>query len=250
MDKQLAEIRKLHAERAAKQKREGPAAGAAAADTKEKGKVIGGRYFANPPKQLGMKEYEAIVNRYQRVQRQKKSETVTKVELDSDTVDMFQSFLRRRNFDIQRVGYVYGTVKEGVVKVHACYEPDQHSTEKEYTIQEDKRLPKVDAIAQLLGLQRVGVLVSALPASPEDPVLTAKEVLLCAEQQAKHGLHCSLIQVRIGADHEIHVEAYQVSTQCVDIYKEGTLSAHENPKFVHSERELEAVQEVWSPGGE
>eukprot|EP01061_Rhynchopus_euleeides_P046826 TRINITY_DN9076_c1_g1_i1.p1 TRINITY_DN9076_c1_g1~~TRINITY_DN9076_c1_g1_i1.p1 ORF type:complete len:370 (+),score=156.67 TRINITY_DN9076_c1_g1_i1:56-1165(+) len=245
MDKQLAEIRKLHAERAARQRREEKDGSAAPAGPPvKKGKVIGGKYFATPPQQLGMKDYEAIVNRYQRILRQKKSEVVTKVEVDADTADLFQSFLRARGFAFLRAGILYGTVKDGVVHCHSCYEPEQECKAKELKLLEDKRLHKVDSIAQLLGLQRVGILVSAPYATPDDPVLTAQEVLLCAEQQAKYGDHCCLVQVRVGQDMQsINVEGYQVSSQCVDIYKEGTLSRGENPKFVHSERELEAVQE-------
>ena len=246
MQEQLAEIRRQHAERNARQKAEGTAP---AAPKEKKGKVIGGKYFSDPPKQIQMKEYEEIVNKYQRIMRQKKSDTVTKVEVDSDTADMFQSFLRTRNFSFLRAAILYGTVKDGVSHVHTCYEPEQECKPDHLKLLPDSRIEKADKVAKLLGLQRVGLMVSAPYASPEDPVLTAQEVLLCAEQQAKYGHHCCLVQVRIGQDQQsINVEGYQVSKQCVDIFREGTLSEGATPKFVHSERELEAVQEVCERG--
>eukprot|EP01059_Diplonema_ambulator_P034361 TRINITY_DN7648_c0_g1_i1.p1 TRINITY_DN7648_c0_g1~~TRINITY_DN7648_c0_g1_i1.p1 ORF type:complete len:374 (+),score=96.11 TRINITY_DN7648_c0_g1_i1:538-1659(+) len=248
MDQQLAEVRRMHAERAARQKREQESGDAEMTDEKtvKKGKVIGGKYFANPPGQMTMRELGEIINRYQRVHRQKKSEVVDKIEVDSDTAMFFQSFLRQRDFSVQRMAYMYGTVEGTTVRCHCCYEPEQESRATSYTPLEDDRLAKVDGIAALMGLRRVGVLVSAPPATPSDPVLTAAEVLLTAQQQAEHGAHCCLIQVRLSEDRsEVKVEAYQASSQCVDIYKEGTLSPHPtDPKLVMSERELEAVKEI------
>eukprot|EP01064_Diplonema_japonicum_P020554 TRINITY_DN3014_c1_g1_i1.p1 TRINITY_DN3014_c1_g1~~TRINITY_DN3014_c1_g1_i1.p1 ORF type:complete len:385 (+),score=69.99 TRINITY_DN3014_c1_g1_i1:59-1156(+) len=240
----MAEIRRMHAERAKMQRKQEDTEMKGGEPAAKKGKVIGGKYFANPPKQIGMKEYESLINRYQRIQRQKKC-AIEKIEVDSDTVMFFQSFLRAREFKVQRIAYMYGTVEGGLVKCHCCYEPEQESSQDGYKVLPDNRLAKADGIAALFGLQRVGVLVSAPPATPSDPVLTAEEVLLVANDQAKHGSHCCLVQVRLSEDlSEVKVEAYQASAQCVEIYKEGTLSANpKDTKLVTSERELEAVQE-------
>eukprot|EP01062_Namystynia_karyoxenos_P056473 TRINITY_DN47431_c0_g1_i1.p1 TRINITY_DN47431_c0_g1~~TRINITY_DN47431_c0_g1_i1.p1 ORF type:complete len:412 (+),score=167.17 TRINITY_DN47431_c0_g1_i1:96-1238(+) len=247
---QLAEVRRRRAQECAQQRAEEKAqeaAGAPAPEAKKTGKVIGGKYFANPPQQMGMKELEEIVNRYQRVQRQK-DPTVQKFGMDTDSADFFQSFLRRRQFQLMRYGIMYGKVAGGVVQCHSIYEPEQHGGPTDFEPQPDKHQEEVDKLASLLGLQRVGVITSAPPLSADAPILSAREVLLCAEQQAKFGPHCCIVQIRLGEDgQELRVEAYQTSSQCVDIYKEGTLSMHpEKRGVVHSERQLEAVQEEGS----
>lgn len=259
MAAQMAEIRRRRAAECAEQRKEekaaaargdaagGGGAGAAAGAPKSSGKVIGGKYFASPPQQLGMKEYEAIVNRYQRIQRQKKA-TVEKFCLDHESADFFQSFIRMREFKLMRYGVIYGTVQGAVVQGHCIYEPEQHGNETTFTPLEDRRLEKIDKLTELLGLRRVGVITSAPQLALDKPILSAQEVLLCAEQQARFGMHCCLVQMRMDeSGTELRVEAYQVSEQCVDIFKEKTLSVHPTSLgVVHSERELEAILEEGS----
>ena len=252
MDAQLAEVRRMHRERAEKQRlQEKEEANNPSKPAPKKGKVIGGKYFANPPKQIGMKEYEELINKYQRIQVQKGSH-LKRFDLDEDAASFFQSFLRRMDFGLMRAAIMYGTVNDGVVSCHCCYEPEQIGSPRGYKFTEDKLLPKVDNIAKLLGYQRVGMLVSYLSTSPDDPILTASEVILAAEQQALYGSHCCLIQMRVlleggvnSHDAAAEFDAYQASHQGTEIWKEGILSPHpEDPKLVCSEREMEAVQKV------
>eukprot|EP00659_Diplonema_papillatum_P020449 gene20449-31483_t len=246
MDKKLAEIRKIHEARARKQEEEEKKNGGSEEKTvKPKGKVIGGKYFENPPNQFTLKEYNAIVDKYQRIKRQAKA-LVTKIEIDDDAARMFQSYLVRTNFARLRYGVMYGTVdKENVVRCHAVYEPEQTGDATHFERLPDKRLDKIDGLAALLGWQRVGLLVSSPPINPSDPVITGQEAILCAEEQAKYGPHCCIIQMRpkMEGERDMVTEAYQVSQQMVDIYREGTLSPGSQRQNVHSARELEAVLE-------
>ncbi len=87
-------------------------------------------------------------------------------KLDYDAANVFQSYVQSFGFQRQRVGYLYGKYQDnGGVLVEAVYEPPQEGRPDGVTWnRKDAEIDKADAIAALLGMQRVtkhrGFLVS------------------------------------------------------------------------------------------
>eukprot|EP00906_Rhabdomonas_costata_P039199 RCo055455 len=216
------------------------------ASVKPRGKVICGKYFASPPSKLTMPEMESLLNTYVRITPQKEA-TLAQVRMDADSAEFFQSFLQRAQFRIQRFGLMLGSFDPAsrVVTVDCIYEPRQAAVGTTgFSEIEDPLLDYVLPLGKALGLQVVGWIFSHLK-NRGDYVLSAAEVLKTAELAAKFGPHCVVVSVspQEGTGHS-DFHPYQVSEQCVRIYQEGTLSPNPTaPHLVHSERELEAVNQ-------
>ena len=206
---------------------------------------MGGKWFANPPQKLTMKDLEALLSVYVRVAPQKEA-FVSQIKLDTDSAEFFQSFLVRADFKVQRCGLMFGSFNEQnhTVTVDCIYEPRQASGPAEWEELEDALLPCVIGLAKKFGLAPVGWVFS-YKSDRGDFALSAKEVLKTASLAAQYGDHCVAVGVtNIPGTTQSDFQTYQVSHQIVQIYKEGTLSPNpKEPHLIHSERELEAVQE-------
>ncbi len=82
------------------------------------------------------------------------------VTLDSPSVGDFQAYLRRFNFSRSRCGYLYGKfLEDNTAQVEAIYEPPQEADPEAaegFVLLEDPLEEKVEQLAQLLGLRKVG----------------------------------------------------------------------------------------------
>nr|CAG4651810.1 EOG090X05T8 [Triops cancriformis] len=154
----------------------------------------------------------------------------------------------------QRVGYLYGRyevhteVPLGIKAiVAAIYEPPQESTRDEVKLLPDPREEVVNALATKLGLKRVGWMFTDLVA--EDPqkgtvrhlrtseghLLSAEECIMAGYFQNQHPNPCRLaseghfgskfatVCVTGDAHHQVHMEGYQVSNQCMALVRDGCL---------------------------
>eukprot|EP01012_Entosiphon_sulcatum_P016401 TRINITY_DN21320_c0_g1_i1.p1 TRINITY_DN21320_c0_g1~~TRINITY_DN21320_c0_g1_i1.p1 ORF type:complete len:439 (-),score=80.23 TRINITY_DN21320_c0_g1_i1:6-1301(-) len=250
MDSELRLIREEQARRFREQQQAGPPAAAPA--PKPKGRVVCGKWFDNPPHQLDVRKMEELLNVYTRIKPQSEP-LITTVNLDTDSGTFFGSFLQRAEFRIQRFGLLFGSVDWATktVTVDCIYEPAQQGTPAGFAELPDPVLPTAEALANKMGLICVGWIFSH-PLNRGDYFLTAAEVLKTAELTAKYGLHCVVLGIRQVQEDTLDVTAdpFQVSTQCVEIYKERTLSPHPTEAhLIHSERELEAVKEQQPSNG-
>ncbi|KAH9599490.1 Nuclear pore localization protein NPL4 [Trypanosoma melophagium] len=153
------------------------------------------------------------------------------VRADAVALNLFQSFVRQLDWTLQRYGILYGTYDAALatVEVHAIYEPEQHGDSRAFHFLDDPRIRRVDRLAELLGLRRVGAVCTHPARNVEDMVLSAREMLLCAREQSRFGDECVLLTMSPNVDTgRIECQAWQTSPQAVHFYRLGVLSEKNN----------------------
>jgi len=170
---------------------------------------------------------------------QKQPEAFCKqVSLDSNSCNHFQNYMRMFNFQQTRFGFLYGSFahdpkdeknKFGLdrVKVECIYEPPQICNADGFEILEDENESRIEELAKLLGLQKVGWVVGH-PPREEGFQLNANEVIMAAELQleAANGVESTpfvTVKCTLDDDGNGHFDAFQVSTQCMEMAAEGAL---------------------------
>jgi len=178
------------------------------------------------------------------------------VSLDSPGIQNFQSYLQRFQFARKRFAFLYGKYEasdDSEAKktiVEAIYEPPQEpdsDAAEGFAQLEDPLEDKVEEIAKLLGLQKVGWIFGHPPRN-DGTVLTAAEVIMAAELQleAAGGLEeipFVTIKVGQGKDGNVGVEAFQVSQQCMAMVAEEALEIATNPGVCQINETFTAIQE-------
>jgi len=155
------------------------------------------------------------------------------VSVDTSSINDFQSYLRNFDFRIMRIGFLYGRIIDNKkVKAEVIYEPPQEATDISFQLLPDPKAEAVDAIASMLGLQKVGWVV-AHPAREKGFFFSGPEILFTAEQQleAAEGVaDTTFVTVKVTVDeaNQIVVEAFQVSKQCMEMVAEGVLTVSAN----------------------
>lgn len=180
----------------------------------------------------------------------------SQVSLDSPSIQNFQSYLQRFQFARKRFAFLYGKYEvsddSGAKKtiVEAIYEPPQEpdsDAAEGFEQLEDPLEDKVEEIAKLLGLKKVGWIFGH-PPRKDGIVLTAAELIMAAELQleAAEGLEETpfvTIKVGQGKDGNVGVEAFQVSQQCMAMVAEEALEIDTNPGVCQINETFSAIQE-------
>ena len=200
-----------------------------------------------------------------KIQRQKKA-ICAGVSLDTNMCQDFQGFCAQLQYKQYRGAWLYGKyvkmlkdsklkaedekpaydsrgrklkvkakrIKEGEneelqVRVDCLYEPPQNGTSESLELLEDPNENHVEAMAKLLGLERVGF-VFAHPSNRNltDVRFHSNEILLSAENQLLAGdekMESPFITVKCFKNEENNVEfeAYQMSKQCLEMVAEEVL---------------------------
>lgn len=124
---------------------------------------------------------------------------------------------------LQRYGILYGLydVQSKTIEVHAVYEPQQMGSPFSFTQLPDPRISKVDSIASMLGLRRVGAVCTHPARNSDEIVLNCRQMLLCARQQSRFGDECVLLTIapNLADGGQVECQAWQVSPQCVHLYR-------------------------------
>ena len=200
---------------------------------------------------------------------------VSLVRVDADSIGVFQTFVAQTSWRVMRIGVLYGTVEAAtppsdasapsgggrtvtspspaptgsvIVNVHSIYEPEQLANDSrvvDWGGSRDPRLPKVDALAGLLGLRRVGLIVTHPVRDSAEVVLTGQELMMIAREQSIWGDHCLLLTAGPDATtKQLHSQAWQASEQAVELFRLGIFSEHpENSSTISSSHPLELAQE-------
>jgi nuclear protein localization family protein 4 len=122
--------------------------------------------------------------------------------------------------------------------VEFIYEPPQNTTDSSFELLEDEgEGARAEALAELLGVARVGWLVLH-PPREEFFHLTGLEILTAAELQleAAQGVHDTsfvTVKMTLNKDDEVDVHACQVSKQCMEMAAEGALEISQHPGNCH-----------------
>jgi len=160
----------------------------------------------------------------------------------------FTSYVIATQFSVKRCGWLFGRVKRsGAIVVEAIYEPAQSGTRETLAMLDDPLADKVDAIAQLLGWQRIGFVQSAAKRECND--LSALEVRQAAAMQAKYGDSFVTVLVKEveqegSQQSTATMEAYQVSEQCVALFVRDAFAADQGV----DSKELRMTKEVYVEG--
>jgi len=202
------------------------------------------------------------------------------VSLDQDSSNAFQSYLRNFAFQRQRFGYLYGKfinedhdpdqqpqtetlfgthlpgtetiigAKNQKVVVEAIYEPPQTAdpdAAEGFIALDDPMEDKVEALASLLGLQKVGWIFGH-PPREKGFQLSSAEIIMAAELQIESADGAKetpfvTVKVTAGDDGNVSFEAFQVSQQCMEMVVEEALMVGENPGFCYVNDTFTAIQE-------
>jgi len=140
-----------------------------------------------------------------------------------------------------------GGAKQAVV-VEAIYEPPQEGTDKSFSLLEDPREAAVDAVANSLGLVRVGFIVSHPPST--DFVLNSTEICVGAEQslEATQGERESpfvVVRVTLNEEGNVIFEPYTLTPTCLDMVAEGAIEPMiDNPSHCSVVSPFQAIVEA------
>jgi len=232
-----------------------------------------------------LNDYISEVNKKKIVIKTQKYPVCAMCAIDSAAAQAFQIYLREMAFQQQRMGFLYGTTTKGRkphyqndndeqddsdedssdeekdsavmdttkhdfknVQCAVIYEPNQQGDLHGVIEMQDEYADRAEQLAQLLGMQRVGWVFSHSGQDREHP-LTNNDIVRMAEMQAKYGESFVTVVVSPNEKMQAKFEAFQVSKQCVELYKKGLLEVDPDNKKVlktkvpvESERKL--VQEV------
>lgn len=186
-------------------------------------------------------EFMELDNQFNfKIQRQEES-WISKqggLSIETSVAGDFQSYLSQFSFKRKRFGFLYGTFTKDEedesktkVKVECIYEPPQEADPESpdgFQILDDPNEERVDNLAELLGLTKVGWIFGHPPRS-KDIVLSSAEIIMAAEFQleAADGVKPTpFVTVKVTVDEKTRAtsfEAFQVSLQCMEMVAEEAL---------------------------
>jgi len=196
------------------------------------------------------------------------------VSLDIPSIADFQTYVQRFAFQRKRFGFLYGkfvpandddaaaamdtttTSSEEKKKipmkcrVEAIYEPPQEvdsEAAEGFVALEDDQEEKVNQIAEMLGLRKVGWIFGH-EQREKGFTLTAAEIIMAAEFQleAAEGVEeTPFVTVTVAPSHDgtVSAEAFQVSQQCMAMVAEEALEVGPDPKVCVVNETFTAIQE-------
>ncbi|CAH0563409.1 unnamed protein product [Brassicogethes aeneus] len=172
-----------------------------------------------------------------------------------ENTNLVEKFLNYwRTTGLQRIGFMYGTyevhsdVPLGIrANVVSIYEPPQDSTRDSVRLLPDDREETVESMASALGLRRVGWIFTDLVAEDvskgtvkhtrniDSHFLSAQECIMAGHYQNMHPnatkfsssgcFGSKFVTVCVTGDktNQVHMEGYQVSSQCMALVRDNCL---------------------------
>eukprot|EP00850_Spirogloea_muscicola_P007160 SM000035S13140 [mRNA] locus=s35:699473:701296:+ [translate_table: standard] len=188
-----------------------------------------------------------MIARQTRIERQEKPHCAS-VSFDRDAANAFQSYVHESlAFSVKRGGFLYGTVNDdGEVSVDFIYELPQEGHAKELVLRRDaEEERRVGIIAEGLGCRLVGFIFTQSMEESRDYTMSGAEVMQVAALQAESSFeHFATAIVKLetveDGEPEVHFEAFQLSDQCVKLYKDGLFveSPNTEPKLSKMSKEV------------
>ncbi|UKJ90504.2 hypothetical protein MACJ_001438 [Theileria orientalis] len=161
----------------------------------------------------------------------------------------------------QRIGWMYGYYTEdphypyGIRAVcEAIYEPPQMSQINYVSLMEDNLLPKVDKIANRLGLERIGLIFTRLP---NECFLTAKELMRTIEMQYNSLKHIhytgypvsTMVTCTMSPDDNGQplLDAFMASDMALALFRDELLDNNQDDDNIIKIRKVQHSQEIMPP---
>ena len=156
---------------------------------------------------------------------------IEKVCIDESSASLLQSFCRSIQWTPTVYGILYGRYDEATkaVEIHSIYEAE--NIYKGGVLNEiyDDRIRKVDHLANLLGLKRMGIIVAHSQSENED-ILRGEELLWGIQNQSRFGENCVIVTLTPDVENgSTNVEAWQTSEQSVHLFRAKYLSVGNEP---------------------
>ncbi|KAK9858448.1 hypothetical protein WJX84_010645 [Apatococcus fuscideae] len=178
---------------------------------------------------------EQMMARQTRIERQDKPHCEL-VSFERHGANAFQQYVHGAlAFSIKRGALLYGRRAKDQTYVDAIYEPPQQGgadwLQMDRGGEEEKR---ADFIAKHLGLEKVGWIFTQSN-QERDFILSTPEVCQMAAMQDELGPECvtGVVSVTVtDGNSDVQFEAFQVSDQCVQLYKDGWFEDSPEPKGV------------------
>eukprot|EP01113_Clastostelium_recurvatum_P015120 TRINITY_DN18347_c0_g1_i1.p1 TRINITY_DN18347_c0_g1~~TRINITY_DN18347_c0_g1_i1.p1 ORF type:complete len:416 (+),score=129.08 TRINITY_DN18347_c0_g1_i1:571-1818(+) len=149
----------------------------------------------------------------------------TSANVDFTAATVFQNYLHLKKFKVNRCGLLYGRFNDdGGVSVDVIYEPPQQSTKEASVMLQDKDMDRVEQIASMLGLRRVGWIFSHPPRS-KGIIMTPSEIATAAYLQNTYGNQAVTLILSVNEKGEGNLEAFQVSDQAMKLQSKGSFVA-------------------------
>lgn len=163
-------------------------------------------------------------------------------------LDAFQNYLRVFSFTRPVFAVLYGKkLDDGKVQVEAVYEvPQTFSEEEGLSLLDDEDEDRVEKLASMLGLERVGIMFSHAP-RVKGFNFTADEILTSAAYQMEAGEKSTFVTIKVTLrdDGTTEIEAFQVSDQCVEMMSRDALAVNpEDPKTTKIDSTFTAIVEA------
>lgn len=194
-----------------------------------------------------------LIARQTRIERQE-TPHCSALSFDREAANTFQRYVHESlAFSVKRGGIMYGSVNEaGEVKVDVIYEPPQQGTEEGLLLMRDMDEEKrADVIAAGLGLRKVGfIFTQTLSQESRDYTLSNAEIRQAAEFHAESEFEywaTAIVKLEVNDDGgaDVHFEAFQLSDQCVKLFKDGWFLENVpdlDPKLTKMKKEVIVLQ--------
>jgi nuclear protein localization protein 4 homolog len=197
-----------------------------------------------------------LIARQIRVTRQEAA-LCSAASFDRDAANSFQLHVAESlAFAVKRAGFLYGRVDADTKEVFVdfIYEPPQQGSEDVVQLMRDPNEEgRVDAIAQGLGMRRVGlVFTQAVGRKASDTgeyTMSNREVVQAAQLQAEGAIPewiTAIVKLVVGDDGtgDVHFEAFQMSEICVKLFKDGVMETevgdNDDPRLSKMRKEVVA----------
>ncbi|GAM17021.1 hypothetical protein SAMD00019534_001960, partial [Acytostelium subglobosum LB1] len=139
------------------------------------------------------------------------------VSVQVNAANVFQQYIRDRKFEEQRIGYLYGNfLQDGSVSVDVIYEPPQKGDKKTATLLEDKTIDRIESLASMLGMCRVGWIFSH---PTRKYVMSSTDIIQAANFQNTFGKSFVTLIMTTNSEGSTSLEAFQVSDQALKLEK-------------------------------
>ncbi|XP_024373871.1 NPL4-like protein 2 isoform X1 [Physcomitrium patens] len=196
---------------------------------------------------------EDLIARQIRIERQEKSHC-SALSFDREAANAFQLYVHESlAFSIKRGGIMYGSVNEaGEIKVDVIYEPPQQGSEEGLLLMRDMDEEKrADVIAAGLGLRKVGfIFTQTITQNQGGYTLSNAEIRQTAEFHAESDFEqwaTAIVKLEVNEDGgaDVHFEAFQLSDQCVKLFKDGLFEENVpdlDPKLTRMKKEVIVLQ--------
>jgi len=150
-----------------------------------------------------LNEFISLDEQYQYKIKAQAQGFCTKADMNVTAIEDFKQYMTSYDYRKIRIGYLYGTFEsDNSAKIVCIYEPPQDTTDTSFELLEDSKAETVEALANMLGLVKVGWILSH-PPREKGFFFSGAEIIFAAEQslEAANGVNDTpFVNIRVTVD--------------------------------------------------